>query len=171
MWWRGTTPCTASLPPRPRRRRSGSSASSECLEEHVGAQRWAGAQQGPACCPQRGQVLPRACCKDGGRKSPQGYKGTCPRPGQARQVTPITAAVWPDPALVPPPGQPSAGTPSTRCWLPGRRRSPPPRGTSSKTGPVRPACPCSSPSVPPWGHVAWGPRCRLALKAQGPASA
>lgn len=101
---------------------------------------------------------------------PRDIKG--PAQGQARQVIPITAAVWPDPALVPLPGQPSAGTPSTRCWLPGRRRSPPPRGTSSQTGPARPACPCSGPSVPlSWGPVGRGPRCRLTLEAQGPASA
>lgn len=112
----------------------------------------------------KGTVLPRASCKDGGRKLSQGYKGICRRPGQAGGTH--TAAVWPDPVLVPLPGQPSAGTPSTRCWLPGRRRSPPPRGTSSQTGPVRPAqvTPCHG-GMWAGGHAAcWPLRPRAQLQ-------
>lgn len=85
---------------------------------------------------------------------------------RARRVAPITAAAWPDPALVPLPGQPSAGTPSTRCWLPGRRRSPPPRGTSSQTGPARPAqvFPCAG-GLWGGGHAArWPLRPRAQLQ-------
>lgn len=34
---------------------------------------------GTCLLPSKGTVLPRASCKDGGRKPAQGHKGTCPR--------------------------------------------------------------------------------------------
>lgn len=129
----------------------------------MGAQHWAGHSRDLAAV-LKGTVLPGLPARMGEERYPRDIKG--PAQGQARRVAPVTAAAWPDLALVPLPGQPSAGTPSTRCWLPGRRRSPPPRGTSRQTGPARPAqvFPCAG-GLWGGGHAArWPLRPRAQLQ-------
>lgn len=97
MWWRGTTPCTASLPPRPRRRRSGSSASSECLEERSTWGTVLGrAQQGPVL---QGDSASQGILQGWGKKTSQVYKGTCPGPGRAGGTRHCSSLA--DAALVP----------------------------------------------------------------------